>query len=56
MPEQTPKRGLSAKARGKRCAICGYRTIPNNRLVAYGQTGRILSTICRVCLDQLLGG
>lgn len=55
MTTELPKRGLSARSRGKRCAKCGYRTIPGNRLVVYDADDRIIAVICMVCLEKILG-
>lgn len=52
---ELPKRGLTARSRGKRCLKCGFRTLPANRLVIYDADKRIVGVICRVCLDRILG-
>lgn len=48
-----PKRGLYAKSRGKRCAQCGYRTVPGNRFAVYVNE-RLSVALCMVCFEKLL--
>ena len=38
--------------RGKRCAICGFRTRADARITIYDQDNRIVSVICGACVRE----